>query len=174
MSYAESRAWSDKWIREIARIVGPFLIVPTTFEQDTKQAADLIVLQGRHMTLAARMRRHGYADKYPDEFTLRYRLDSGTKTEFSKIVDGWGDWFFYGHASEDEFEIERWMLIDLNAFRAHWTREGWRTNRKIAYKDRSNLDGTHFRAFDSTTFIGDPKLIIGQSHPTKHPQLIAA
>lgn len=102
-AYESDRRWSDKFIPAIKQIVGPRLLSVTPDEIDCKQAADLMVFTARDMKIAARVRRPGFADKYPYEFTIRARRDSGAETELSKIVNGWGDWLFYGHAdAEDE------------------------------------------------------------------------
>lgn len=53
---------------------------------DTRHATDLPMLDGRDMRIAARVRRHGYAGRYPYDFTIRSRLPSGNPTELAKIV----------------------------------------------------------------------------------------
>ncbi len=54
----------------------------------------------------------------PYQITVRSRLPSGAETELSKIVNGKGDWLFYGHANACQTGIGLWWLIDLRAFRA--------------------------------------------------------
>lgn len=171
MSYADNRAWSDQFIPEIARIVGPHLLVPAPFEMDAKQATDLIVLKARDMTIAARVRRRGYLERYPYEFTIRSRLDSGTKTELSKIVDGWADWMFYAHAGEQHGKLAAWFLIDLSAFRAALIRDGVRRNPKITWEEKPNGDGTHFVAFDLRIF--EPSILVASSHEISQAQAAA-
>jgi hypothetical protein len=117
MSYQSDRAWSDGFIPAIKRIVGPHLLEPSSLKVDTQQAADLVVLTGRNLTIAARVRRPGFADAFPYQFTIRAQRASGARTELQKIIDRWGDWFLYGHALSD-VDIGRWMLIDLHSFRA--------------------------------------------------------
>ena len=90
--YVEDREWSDLYIPAVKQIVGPLLLEETSFEVDTNQAADLIVMKARDMMIAARVRRPGYAERYPWEFTIRSYRDNGTKTEMQKIVDGFGDY----------------------------------------------------------------------------------
>jgi hypothetical protein len=53
----------------------------------------------RDMRVAARVRRSGYAQRYPHQFTIRSRVASGAETELSRIVNGKGDWMFYGHSN---------------------------------------------------------------------------
>lgn len=161
--YGSNRAWSDKYIPAIARIVGPHLIAPAPFERDVKEATDLIVLKARDMTIAARVRRPGYVDKYPHQFTIRSRTKSGAKTEISKVIDGWADWMFYGHAAPVGDDIACWYLIDLSAFRAALIRDAMRVNKKIPLAEVPNGDGTSFVPFDLRTFT--PSILVATSHP---------
>ena len=142
MAYEVNRRWSDGFIPAIKKIVGPLLLEESSFEVDTQQSADLVVINARDKTIACRVRRAGYADQYGYEFTIRSQLDSGAKTELAKIIDGFGDWMFYGHAAEDGINVSRWMVISLPALRASIIRK-----QATAHK-RSNRDGTHFVAFD--------------------------
>jgi hypothetical protein len=163
-SYAQDRAWSDRFIPEIKRIVGPYLLCESSFEVDTLQAADLVVMKAKNMTIACRIRRPGYAESYPNDFTIRSHRASGAETEFDKLVKGWGDWMFYGHAQDnDSNHIRRWMLIDLSSWRAHMIR---RDRYKFRYGDGDNRDGTHFYWFDSSSFPTEPALLIACSWGT--------
>lgn len=156
--YIENRAWSDQFIPQIKQIVGPFLLEESSFEVDTQQAADLVVMQGRNLTIACRVRRPGYFDKYPYDFTIRSR-NNGHSTELRKIVSGWGDLMFYGHATATG-RICAWYLIDLNAFRAHMIRNGFKNY--IRFGETPNGDGTWFYWFDVRSFTGQPILIIAR------------
>jgi len=153
MSYESDRRWSDAFIPAIKRIVGPMLLEESSFEVDTKQAADLVVLNARDKTIAARIRRPGYADRYGYEFTIRSMRDSGAKTELEKLVDGFGDWMFYGHAHENGRDLTRWMVINLPAWRAALIRK------QVIAKKKSNVDGTHFVVFDVRNL--PPNVVIG-------------
>ena len=107
MSYSADRRWSDAFIPAIKQIVGPLLLEESSFEVDTQQAADLVVMNARDTTIACRVRRGGYADRYGYEFTIRAKRDTGAKTELEKIIDGFGDWMFYGHAHADGTNVSR-------------------------------------------------------------------
>jgi len=157
--YAIDREWSDVMIPQIKRIVGPYLLEEASFENDAKQATDLMILNARDKRIAARVRRNGYADQYPYEFTIRSNRDSGSKTELEKIINGFGDWMFYGHAN-NENKICRWWLIDLCAFRAGLIRD----LATIKKEKKSNGDGTHFFAFDLRSFRRSPAILIAGSH----------
>ena len=142
MSYSIDRRWSDAFIPAIKQIVGPLLLEESSFEVDTQQAADLVVMNARDKTIACRVRRSGYADLYGYEFTIRAKRDTGASTELEKIIDGFGDWMFYGHAHADGMNVCRWMVVSLPALRAAIIRK------QAAAMKQSNGDGTHFVAFD--------------------------
>ena len=158
-AYATDREWSDIMIPQIRGIVGPRLLKPAPFDLDACEATDLLLFKARDMRIAARVRRPGYADRYPFEFTIRAHRESGAETEMSKIIDGFGDWMFYGHADETN-TICRWFLIDLHSFRATLIRRpaGLKLNRK------DNGDGTHFVAYDVRSFPEHPPLLVASSH----------
>jgi len=162
MSWQSDKLWSDRFIPTIKGIVGPLLLVEAPLEVDQKQASDLIVLRARDMMIAARIRRPGFADSYPNDFTIRSARDSGAKTELAKMVDGFGDWMFYGHAlDETSAFLKRWMLVDLRAWRAHLIRH----RNKLQYQEKANGDGTYFVAFNVQSFVGHPALLVACSHP---------
>ncbi|AXI48503.1 hypothetical protein C1J03_22400 [Sulfitobacter sp. SK012] len=77
-----------------------------------------MMLEARDMRVAARIRRPGYAQRNPHQFTIRSAVASGRQTELSKIVNGNGDWMFYGHSNAAQTGLDAWWLIDLRAFRA--------------------------------------------------------
>jgi hypothetical protein len=176
VKYESDRAFSDRYLPEMRSLIGPYLLVPSSLEQDRQEASDLVVLRARDLTIACRLRRPGYADKYPREFTIRSRRESGVKTELAKLIEGWGDWFFYGHVGSDCQSIARWWLIDLSAWRAHLIRDGVRTVKRLRHDECPNGDGTYFRWFSIDSFPPDPPLLIAESviKTTPPPPLTAA
>lgn len=163
-SYQENRQWSDTMIPQIKQIVGPYLLGVADFEHDTKQATDLMILTARDMRIAARVRRPGFADRYPNEFTIRASRSSGYETELSKIVNGWGDWLFYGHADGGN-QIINWMLICLHAFRAALIRNAM-NGTQLKITEKANGDGTFFKAFDVRSFPANPPILVA-SNPAR-------
>lgn len=162
-TYQDDRTWSDCYIPAIKSIVGPHLLVQSPDEIDREQAADLIVLTARGLTVACRVRRPGYAQQFGYEFTIRAARDNGIRTELAKIVDGWGDWLFYGHARDtDEPEIEHWMIVSLSSFRAHLMRR-WNPGMALKCGNKSNRDGTWFKWFDVRSFRGRPPILVAAS-----------
>ena len=157
--------WQMQFLPEIRQIVGPLLLQEAPLDLDMKEATDLLVLRARDMRIGCRMRRNGYADQYAYEFTIRSRRDSGAETELAKITDGWGDWLFYGHSGTTHGEIERWMVVDLHAWRAHMIRTKGKAG---APKHKPNGDGTYFAAFDIREFAARPPILVASSfgfHP---------
>jgi hypothetical protein len=170
MGYESDRQWSDRFIPAMKQIIGPHLLEPAPNEWDIGQATDLVVLQARNVCIAARVRRHGYADRYPYEFTVRSERDSGAATELRKVTDGWGDWMFYGHSGADGRGFDRWWLVDLRAFRAALIRD----RNAVRCTAKSNNDGTHFVAFDLRSFPPRPSILVASSHPLKSLEREAA
>jgi hypothetical protein len=162
MQYSDDRAYGDRFLPEIKTLITPHLLVPTSELIDQRECADLMVFDGMDKRIAVRIRRPGYADRYPHQFTIRCQRDSGAETELSKIINGWGDWLFYGHASDDERSVRAWWLINLNAFRAALIRET-RNGLTLQYGDMPNGDGTYFKWFDIRSFPPHPPLIIASS-----------
>lgn len=164
MKYKEDRKLADNTIELIKPILGACLIEESSFEVDTKQATDLIVLTGKSYTIGCRVRRSGYFNQYPDEFTIRVRRDSGAKTEFEKVMAGWGDLFFYGHLNPEHTAIPYWYLINYHSFRHQWTHH----KDTLTYIDKSNEDGTYFRAFNLLSFLQEPPILLNSSFPQKY------
>ncbi|WP_425051516.1 hypothetical protein [Psychromarinibacter sp. S121] len=157
--YSINRNWSNRFIPEIQRIVGAHLLSVAPDNLDMYDATDLLMMEARDLRIAARVRRPGYADAFPFDFTIRAQVPSGKETELSKIVNGKGDWMFYGHADTSGHKLASWWLIDLRAFRAGLIRQA--TNgHPIRCGDRTNPDGTRFKWFDIRSFPSNPPLVV--------------
>ena len=160
--YARNRHWSDQFLPEIKRIVGAHLLTEAPEGLDMREATDLLVFDAKDIRIAARVRRPGYAAIYPDQFTIRAEASYGGETELSKIVNGKGDWMFYGHAAPSGVGLASWWLLDLKAFRAGLIRQA--TNGfPIRCGDKRNADGTAFKWFDIRSFPPEPPLVVARS-----------
>ncbi|MFN3662809.1 hypothetical protein [Yoonia sp.] len=157
-SYSVNRPCSDRILPEIRSLVGGHLLEVAADPFDMLQATDLMMLDARDIRVAARVRRPGYGNRYPNEFTIRSRVPSGAETVLSKIVNGAGDWLFYGHANASHTGMEAWCLIDLKAFRAGLIRQA--NGHYIRCGDKANHDGTWFKWFDIRSFPQNPPLVI--------------
>ena len=154
--YASDRQWSDRFIPSLKQVVGPYLLVTSSFDQDTKQASDLVVLNVMPKQIACRVRRPGFYDKYGTQFTIRYERASGTETEFAKIAKGFADWMLYAHAADNQGNLCFWVLLDLNVFRKIYREHKAQT---VKSGVTPNQDGTtSFAWFDMTSF--PPELVI--------------
>ena len=161
MAYLSDRRYSDGFIPAIKQIVGPHLLVITPDEIDCKQAADLMVFTAQNVKIAARVRRPGFEARYPYDITIRAQRDNGYETELAKIVNGFGDWLFYGHDDGTGAGFARWWLVDLAVFRAALIR---RHRSSMRRGDIDNGDGTHLKWFDLRSFPRRPSILIAGSH----------
>jgi hypothetical protein len=120
--WEKNKRWSDQFLPEIKRILGEYLISEPPVEEDAERNTDLIVLRLDAVRIACRVRNHRYLQAYSDEITIRNKVASNNKTELTKIVEGWGDYFFYGFANETETQLAHWILGDLKALRLYIAR----------------------------------------------------
>jgi hypothetical protein len=141
--WEKDKRWSDKFLPEIKRVLGEHLIAEPPIEEDQKRNTDLIVLRMDAVRVACRVRKNVFLQNYGDEFTIRAGRPNSTKTELTKIVEGWGDYFFYGFADTYEEQLARWVLGDLGAFRLWFNQQLYRGN-KFESQLKNNHDGSSF------------------------------
>jgi len=147
--WRSDKAWSDKFIPEIKRILGEHLIAEASEVEDQLHNTDLVVLKLRDFRIACRVRRWNYnTPEYGGQFTIRSLRHSGRETEMQKLLNGWGDYFFYGFEKESCCRLARWTLGDLSAFRL-WHQEQTKLNwGNPPGIEKKNRDGSSdFRAF---------------------------
>ncbi|MBZ0279392.1 MAG: hypothetical protein K8L97_01545 [Anaerolineae bacterium] len=118
MDVQQDWGWSDSYLPEIRRILAQnalalFTIKVATYQQDIKQATDLLVSVSGQKAIAVRLRRAMY--RYRD-LTIRAQRTSGAPTELEKIKSGYGDYYLYGWTVD--YRIPEWMLVDLSRLRA--------------------------------------------------------
>jgi hypothetical protein len=124
MSWQDDKGWSDQFMPDIKGVLGQHLLGEASREDDAKHATDLVVLQMKDLRIGVRMRRRKYAEnaRYVEQFTIRTERRSGVDTELGKIIDGWGDYMFYGFEGEHDGRLGIWHLIDLKRFRRGYMR----------------------------------------------------
>ena len=147
-SYQASRSWSDQFLDQVRTLIGKYFLRPAREREDTEEATDLVMLESRQVRIGVRLRRSGYVERYPWDFTIRSRVPSGAETELQKILRGAADLFFYGHVNRAG-EIHRWFLLDLDVFR-----QALKENPRLLREAQSvpNTDGTAGVAFDLRAF----------------------
>jgi len=135
----EDKGWSDAFLPEIKQILGVYLIGEPNAEEDQLKNTDLIVLTMKPVRIACRIRRQEYFERYQNEFTIRCTRPSENKTELSKIIEGWGEYFFYGFGNEETRKLIKWTLADLKVFRLCFMR---RLYGGYKNEEKSNKDGS--------------------------------
>lgn len=160
--WRHDKRWSDRFLPQIKGILGQHLIGEPPIEEDAERNTDLMVLRMEAVRIGCRVRKNDFFERYPDEFTIRAGRPSGVKTELSKIIEGWGDYFFYGFANAEETVLCAWTLADMKVFRLHY-------NRLLASMDRGKTPGvTKYNGDQSSSFVAfrwidfPPQMIVGQ------------
>lgn len=138
--YTTNRQWSDKFLPEMKATLGRHFIGEAPKEEDAFHNTDLIVLKLEPLRFACRVRRYQYYEQYKGEFTFRAALPNGGKTELAKIIEGWGDYFFYSFANADETALHSWIIGDLKVFRLWFNR--CLVAGKLPWQQRTNKDGS--------------------------------
>lgn len=145
MSYASDRLWAMRYDEHVRTIVAQALradVVLASPDEDARRNTDFIAYSaGRAGRIAARVRRHHYLARYGDQVTFRAQRSSGRRTEWTKLIEGYGDWMLYGFApADDSGQLQAWVLLNLGIFRQH-VGEGHRTL-WTAQQSVRNEDGT--------------------------------
>ncbi len=146
----EDKKWSDIFLDEIKQILGLHLIGEPNTEEDQLRNTDLIVLIMASVRIACRIRRQKYIEEYGNEFTVRCGRPSGYKTELTKIIEGWGDYFFYGFGCEETGKLIRWTLADLKVFRGAFMRLIYAGKNPKEMKNKD--DSSNFMCFSWVDF----------------------
>jgi len=139
--WEDDKRWSDRFLLEIKSILGAHLIAEPPVEEDAERNTDLTVLRMDAVRVACRVRKNTWLQRYGDEFTVRAGRPSGNKTELTKILEGWGNYIFYGFCDGSETRLDRWVLGDLNAFRIWFNRYTCKTGNPPGF-DKKNRDGS--------------------------------
>lgn len=132
----------------VKAILGYLLFQNATEQEDQEENTDLRILDAAGVRIGVRIRRYKYwcNRRYRTQFTLRYSRPSGAKTEYQKILEKWGDLFFYGFAGKKASELVGWGLLDLAIFR-EWAQDYRRRNGRVPGARVFNpADGTEGRA----------------------------
>lgn len=136
---------ADKFTRQIKCLIGATLISDAPVEEDQQRNTDLIVLTLKPYRIACRVRKAKYFEEYGGQFTIRTAREFN-KTELAKILEGFGDFLFYGIANEEDAAFQCWGIGDLAVFRTWYSELLARGKRPGIH--RTNKDGSSdFDAF---------------------------
>ncbi len=122
MTYGIDQEWETSWIPHVLPLISAkHLLEKAPIEKDQNEVTDIMPsMMLRNVRIGLRMRRPEYFDKYSGEITFRSNRETGAKTEFAKILEGWGDLMFYGFANphwKSFRSVRQWTLISLRAVR---------------------------------------------------------
>lgn len=149
IGWKKDKRWSDKFLNEIKGILGQCLINEPPIEEDQEHNTDLVVLKLDSVRIACRMRRFQYFQRYPNDFTIRSNRNSGVKTELDKIIEGWGDYFFYGFSNAIENRLIKWFIGDLKIFRLWFARYLAINHKPPGMKHDNFDDSSSFYSYDA-------------------------
>ena len=144
--WKQEKRFSDKFLPEIKRILGEYLIAEPPVEEDMERNTDLMVLRLDAVRIACRVRKYEYLKNYGHQFTIRFKTKYGNKTELTKIMAGWGDYFFYGFSDKGELTLAKWILGDLKALRLYINRSLCQ-NKKPWFEQQNKDKSSSFVAF---------------------------
>ena len=150
----------DKFESEIKRILGEHLIGTADIVRDQTEATDLLVLELRPFRIGCRVRTFDYLLRYPNQFTVRADRPSGMPSEMTKIVDGWGDYIFYGFADETDLSLAAWIIGDLRIFRGTLVRKSHLITNQ--FLQRNGDQSSRFYAWPLSEF--PQEFIIARQH----------
>ncbi len=175
MTWTKDKAWSDIYIPEIKRILGPHVLKEASVEDDQQRNTDLIVLCASAIRIACRVRHSNVFDRWPLDITIRCSRPSGIKTELYKIIGGWGDLFFYGHASPvDKGLFRAWCLIDLEKWRNWFASSAWKLRKQPWERHQNKDESSEFAAFNVHHYGMEETLIASEGLPPLQPSLFDA
>ena len=124
----KQRSEAERFMPDVRKILSGILadklaasIHTASEEEDFTRASDLI-LRVDSVQIGVRVRTDGYKSKYGTEMTVRATVPSRRDTELTKWINGWGDFNFYGFGNKGTGLLDRWVVVDLKAFRAQWMR----------------------------------------------------
>ena len=169
--WEKDKRWSDRFLHQIKGILGVHLIGEPPAEEDAERNTDLMVLRMDAVRIACRIRKNNYLQRYGDEFTIRAGRPSGVKTELTKIIEGWGDYFFYGFSDDKEQQLCKWVLADMRVFRRHYALMLTRLpqNQIPGIRKQNHDYSSSFVSFKWQDF--PPEFIAAKSEVEKEPML---
>ena len=160
--WKKDKEWSDRFLPAIKRILGEYLISEPPVEEDAERNTDLIVLRLDAVRIACRVRTFEYLTSYGNEFTIRSGRPSGVKTELTKIIEGWGEYLFYGFSDKDELKLAKWILGDLRALRLYINRN--LCQNKKPWIEKLNRDNSS--SFVAFRYKNIPNFLVATSEST--------
>jgi len=137
---ARDFAFSDVMMPHVIRAIATELQTDAPSIEDKRRATDLIVRAGS-WRVAVRVRRYNCL-RWQDEFTIR-TYSRGHRTEVHKLLDGWGDYMFYGFANKHATGLHSYRMGDLRVLN-EWLPWAAAFGLLEGAREKDNGDGTRF------------------------------
>ena len=117
MSYENNIRLERKFANEIKAILGLQFIGQDPI-MDKQQGTDFLVFSIAPIKVGLRLRTYRYYQnpEYRNQFTIRFKLASGAKTEYQKIKEGLVQYILYGFVDETETKMVQYFIGDLSVF----------------------------------------------------------
>ena len=116
-TYEKNITLERKFSRKIKAILGNQFIVQDPI-LDQYEGTDFAIMTVKPFKVGVRLRRYKYwlNSKYREQFTTRWKLLSGNKTEIHKIREGLVNYILYGFVDKKEEKIIQYFIGDLKIF----------------------------------------------------------
>lgn len=164
-SWQQDKNAADRFMPEARRVLAELFIRPADLHADLHEATDLKVFTIAPLTVAWRHRSADYLYRFPFDVTIRTSRPSGAKTEFAKILEGWGDFFLYSFGSIGAPHFLAYRILSLAALRAQVA-----VGPPLRSRDLVNCDGSSgFRAYDTRAFAPGVQLRAWPQHLPSAP-----
>jgi hypothetical protein len=166
---AEKRQ-TDPYLPMVKAICGVYVIGEAPLEEDRDHNTDLMVLTIGGLRIGVRLRSPHYWNKqykglwFREEFTMRDSRPHGAATEWDKMLEGFGDYFFYGFRTERPPHLWGFGLLHLAEFRT-WVlqfRRQWQ-----AWPGRQVFNGDGSSTFRAIRWDQVPPSAIVTMYPAK-------
>lgn len=117
-NYNLNREFSDGFVSEVKKILAEFFLIEAPLIEDLKQNTDIRSFVMWPIRYGFRIRRHRDIN-FNKDFTIYYESPKGKdiEVEFHKMLKGYGDYFLYGFADQEEISLECWGICDLRILR---------------------------------------------------------
>lgn len=117
-TYEKNISLERKFARILKAILGNQFITQDVV-MDKQEGTDFAIVTMNPFKVGIRLRRYKYwlNPNYREQFTIRWSLVSGNKTEINKILSGYVNYILYGFVNKEETKIIQYFIGDLNVFR---------------------------------------------------------
>lgn len=130
-NWKKSKSKVDPYMPMVKAALGQVIINIGEKIEDQKEMTDLKILGTGKKRIGVRVR-NPYSENNPnldiyenfgDEITIRIKRQR-RKTELQKIMEGWGDIYFYGIGDKNQSKFKTFTIFDLDGLRQLYNHKG--------------------------------------------------